>query len=425
MPPPVPEATRRAVIDTWLRLVTFRDIAASTGVSLGTVSNIIEEEKKRAPDLESLRQLSNDLSKAKANIADALRGAQLLSTIDASTLSAVNLPEFIKFYAQTGDSAPQAIAAGYQGIQLHATTGLSYPDLISEIQNKTQTMNQLWQSITTLQVQHRQLRSELPDLERLKNLDEKIRKKNISYEQLDTFIERASKLETLGFTEAEVEILAQELSKIGLTPAKAVGKLASLFSEHQTLQESAGKLRLEVQRLTETKTRLDFEIENRKEQKNELDKQLADMRSSIKREEELQKNTKSQLEREYEERKRELDKEILELSTTKNQLEKDCLNLKETYPDISAIESSLERLEKRLASMDELNLIEKIVKNPERTDIKPLAVMKTASALTTSLKRYAANPQYGLRKLDDIKARLEELEKELTGWVQSANSGST
>ena len=425
MPPPVPEAARRAVISLWLRLVAFRDIAASTGVSLGTVSNIIEEEKKRAPDLESLRQLSNDLSKAKANIADALRGAQLLSTIDASNLSTVNLPEFIKFYAQTGDAAPQAIAAGYQGIQLHETTGLSYPDLISEIPNKTQTMNQLLQSITTLQAQHRQLKSELPNLERLKNLDQKVLKKNISHEQLDTFIERASKLEALGFTEAEAEILAQELSKIGLTPPKAAGRLTSLITEHQTLQESAGKLKLEVQNLTDTKKRLDNEIENRKRQKNDLDTQLAEMRSTIQREEELQKKRKSQLERGYDERKRDLDKEIQELSATKKQLEQDCLNLKETYPNISAIESSLKKLEKRLASMDELNLLEKIVKNPERTDIKPLTVMKTACALTTSLKRYAANPQHILRKLEGIKKRLEELEKELTGWVQSANAGST
>jgi hypothetical protein len=51
--------------------------------------------------------------------------------------------------------------------------------------------------------------------------------------------------------------------------------------------------------------------------------------------------------------------------------------------------------------------------------------MKTACALTTSLKRYAANPEHVLRKLDDIKKRLEELEKVLTGWVQSANAGST
>jgi len=425
MPPPVPEATRRAVISLWLRLVAFRDIAASTGVSLGTVSNIIEEEKKRAPDLESLRQLSNYLSEAKANIADALRGAQLLSTIDASNLSAVNLPEFIKFYALTGDAAPQVIAAGYQGIQLHATTGLSYPDLISGIQNKTQTMNQLLQSITTLQAQQRQLKFEIPDLERLKTLDQKIQKKNISHEQLDTFIERASKLETLGFTEAEAEILAQELRKVRLTPAKAAGRLTSLISEHQTLQESAGKLKLEVQNLTETKKRLDNEIENRKKQKNELDRQLVDMRATIEREEEHQKKMKSQLEHEYDERKRDLDKEIQERSATKNQLEQDCLKLKETYPDISAIESSLKKLKKRVASMEELNLLEKIVKNPERTDIKPLAVMKTACALTTSLKRYAANPEHVLRKLDDIKARLEELEKVLTGWVQSANAGST
>ncbi len=57
MRPPVPEATRRAVVGLWLKLVAFGEIAASTGVSFSTVSNIIEEEKKRAPDLGSLRQV--------------------------------------------------------------------------------------------------------------------------------------------------------------------------------------------------------------------------------------------------------------------------------------------------------------------------------------------------------------------------------
>jgi len=206
LPPPIPEATRRWIIDLWLRGLSYRDISARTGVSLGAISNIIEEEKRRAPDLENLKLLSDYLFKAKANIADALRGAQLLSTIDASTLSAVDLPECIKFYSKAGDAAPQIIAAGYQVMHLSATTGLGYPELISDIQNGTWARDQLQKSIIALQAQHKQLRSELPELERLKNLDEKIRKKSINYEQLETFIEKASKLETLGFTEAEAEI---------------------------------------------------------------------------------------------------------------------------------------------------------------------------------------------------------------------------
>lgn len=99
MPEPISEDTKNQIIGWWLGGCSYRDIYEKMGriVSTGSISNTIVEAKKRAPDLETLRTLNKQLNEYRTNIPDALRGAQLLSQIDKSSLSSINLQHSLSF----------------------------------------------------------------------------------------------------------------------------------------------------------------------------------------------------------------------------------------------------------------------------------------------------------------------------------------
>jgi len=78
----IPIEVRRRVVELWMDGNSYRQVSAKTGVSLGTISIIINEERRKVPDIEGLRELKLALKQADANLTDALRGASFLEKLN-------------------------------------------------------------------------------------------------------------------------------------------------------------------------------------------------------------------------------------------------------------------------------------------------------------------------------------------------------
>ena len=88
----IPDSIKSEVLRRWLNGETYQRISEETGVSTGAISEIIEEYRQKAPDIDGLRQLRLTLGKAKASLHDALRGAQFLTKLDESQFDSKYLP---------------------------------------------------------------------------------------------------------------------------------------------------------------------------------------------------------------------------------------------------------------------------------------------------------------------------------------------
>jgi transcriptional regulator with XRE-family HTH domain len=60
---PISSDLRQRVIELYLSGLTRRDISDKTGVATGSVSNIVQDERGRIPDIDALREVSRALRK--------------------------------------------------------------------------------------------------------------------------------------------------------------------------------------------------------------------------------------------------------------------------------------------------------------------------------------------------------------------------
>ncbi len=95
----------RRIVELWLDGNNLREIQAKTGVSLGAISSLVNQEKRRIPDIEELRKLNRVLKKADGNMQDALRGAVFLEKLNPLNIQTNSIPGCIRLFDKYGEHA--------------------------------------------------------------------------------------------------------------------------------------------------------------------------------------------------------------------------------------------------------------------------------------------------------------------------------
>ncbi len=235
---PLDAETKRRVIDLWMAGHYYRDISSKLMISIGSISNIINEESTRTPDIEDLRRLKTALNTSNASIMDSIRGANFLNQLNKLTIPISSLKEALDFYLKYGEKAFDILAQGQRLSTLESSQGRPYESIISDADEKALQREKDEERLSKLREDIQQEKESLQELERLRTLHTKMAQHGITISKLDNLVDQSIKLEEHGFTPDTAEFMAKELANLGLDPQKAASKLTKILSEYQTLDKA-------------------------------------------------------------------------------------------------------------------------------------------------------------------------------------------
>jgi len=444
---PLPPEIRRRIFETWLEGYNYRQISSQIGVSLGAITAIIEEERKKMSDIDELRELKLALKQANTTIPDALRGAGLIEKLNSLNIPPERLLSCITILDQYGERAVDALAHALRLQELETSLGKTYEQVVTELGEKARELQETTQRIGTLRKEEQSLTNSLRDLQRLKALWNKMSQHSLTISKLEEFMNRSLKLDELGFTPQAAEILASELAKRGLDPQKASTTLADIFLEYSSSYEAVAKLRGE-------KRRLEKEVEIGRDQLggmvNQLEalkeqtsahshlvqkeeqlygvkiKQLEDEYSLKRREiQALHGKSMKDLRQRYKEEKERLESEISKVEQTKREVQREVQNLEETrdviLKNLSEAEKILAEQEAKIKSRRPLATLATLASNPESAG-EPEVALEPLLPLFAGLRNYVEANESRLRSPRTLRTHVDNLVDELSREVRVGTS---
>lgn len=412
MKPLNPEVVKR-VSELWWAGYGYREISKKVGVGMGSIANIIENERTSAPDIEDLRRLKLTLEASRSSLPEALRGAYLLEKWGAQGISLDALDEAVGFYERYREKAAEVLEWGQRLRELEEKRGKGYEEIVKECEEKADELEKLNHHIDELKSEEKRLTKSIRELNELKAIQDKLDKHGLTPSKLDGFMEREYRLDELGFTPKAAEILASELSKFGLSSQQASAQLLSLIHEHEDLETAVAKLQGEKLKLTREIEAVKDELEGLRKQKETLQRQVQDLKElldtqkklhaqSLKQQEEEALLKKKRIETEHQRRlqelrekytqeKESLNKEISTLTAERDKLAKDVENGRS---ELTALKKSQEELQQNLRDIEEkvkgykpLYALALIIEGKAKELPQPI-ILENAISITKALEEY-------------------------------------
>jgi len=148
----------------WLGGYTYREISLKCGgVSLATISKVIELARKRAPDIDELRDLNVALKKGDRSVYDAVRGGILLDKVNQLGVGLEDLEDYVKTAERISSGkeveAERFVESAVGLIRLEAETGKAYGDVIKDFEEKLSETKKLEAKMVRLEAEYKEKRS--------------------------------------------------------------------------------------------------------------------------------------------------------------------------------------------------------------------------------------------------------------------------
>jgi chromosome segregation ATPase len=425
---PIPDSVRIEVLRLWLDGMTYRQISARAGLSIGVISKIIEEYRQRTPDIEELRRLHLALRDVQASLPDALRGARFLRNLDEREFDSKYLPQCLDFIKEAGERTSELASAGGRLIELDKKAGKPYEQFLLEFGEKLKAEGELSGRVKALEDKELKLVTSIRHLEKLRALQETIDRNKITATILESLIGDGLRLHRLGFTTQQAEILVGELAKRGLDPATASAQIARLLQECSNLEEAKKKAEAEANKCAS-------ELETAKNNIISLQREIQRSEDELRKLEENYKNRKGLLEKEYEahesklkaehdaekqavetafhRRKQETESQIHDLQNQASTLKTEIQDLELLKANISEAEAALQRIKDGVGRSRILGPIVSLIENPTAPKSRS-EVLEAMHAISQGFKTYLETTSFiGWRKKIDLTAALDRLSEGL------------
>ena len=261
-----PESKARA-LRLWLSGLTYRAVTEETGVSLGAMNELVNEARKKAPDIDDLRQLNVTLQKSGVALADAIRACSVISQLHELGVGINELSEYVesskKLATAQGVGAAELVESAIRLLKLEKETGKPYHEVVREFENKQARVNELDLKIKALSNERVKIQGELSQaneklsktLQELKHaISTKERLQRLGLEKTATLAEFIEDYERLGFNVREIQKLNEwrkSLAEAGINPDKLesfIRERGPLEKQLRSLEEelSQGKARLKI-----------------------------------------------------------------------------------------------------------------------------------------------------------------------------------
>jgi len=269
-----PEVKARA-FRLWLSGLTYRLINEKTGVSLGAMNELVNEARKKAPDIDDLRQLNVTLQKSGVALVDAIRACSVVSQLDELGVGINELSEYVelskKLAAVQGVGAAELVESAIRLSKLEKETGKPYHEVVREFEDKQARVHILDSKVKELDSQRVKIQGELSQakeklsktLEELKHaISTKERLQRLGLEKTAALAEFIEDYQLLGFDAQEVQKLAEwrkSLAETGIDPDGLESFIKRKGTFEKQLQEveaelTQGKARLKILATMERET---------------------------------------------------------------------------------------------------------------------------------------------------------------------------
>lgn len=272
---------RRKVFRMWFEGYAYRDISNKSGLGLGTISRIIEEYRKKSPDIDELRRLNQQLKKTDLSFYDAIRGAACLEKLNQLGVSLNELETYNamikKIVERQTVKSETFVDSAMRLIRLESKTGRTYIEIVKEFATKkrgaealTKRIKYFERRIVNLDRELKKLNEQITRakadsasvsiaLRQLIETQERLRR--LGLERIGKMAEFVENFELLGYNTKAVQELAdlkKELLKIQVNPRD----LRSFIRNKRWMDNQVRKLETQVRKLNEQKNVLSRQNES-------------------------------------------------------------------------------------------------------------------------------------------------------------------
>jgi len=334
---PISDEKKFEIVRLWLiERLTYEKISKRTGVSLGKISDVINDFKAKAKELSleeaariydvedkvgRLLDLSEHLRRAGTTVSEAVEGAALLRKLKEMGVQMDEVGSWIKLcqkISQPDYPVSDFIQAAIRLSKLESETGLDYRELLSIYERRLSELREMEAKIKTL-------REEVKDLEEKRSLKIRLERQISKAEQkLHMYRESVSELE------AKKRSLEEELTQLKKKGEMEVSALMAKISE----------LSKGLEALKEERKRLDEDLAPKREEFAELSREVAEAK--------LQYDSLTK-------RCEELKAEVGKLQTARDKYAEDIANYKAEYEKYMAMLGKVvAKLDGKELSLEEL-----------------------------------------------------------------------
>lgn len=119
---------------------TYRQVSQESGISLVALNRIVEDARKRIPNLDELRKLSLTLKKCNSNVYDAKRASKLSEKLNEFGNGLDQLEKYVelteKISSKTSFKAADFVGSAIRLVQPEQKAGKVYQDLMKDFEKK-------------------------------------------------------------------------------------------------------------------------------------------------------------------------------------------------------------------------------------------------------------------------------------------------
>jgi DNA repair exonuclease SbcCD ATPase subunit len=256
----IPKAVKERAFKLWLQGESYRKICAETGMSLGALSDQINELRGRVPDLDQLRELNVVLIGGGSTVFDAMRGGRLLEQLGLLGVSLRELEDCVKLAKRISSGgeaeAERLVSSALKLMRLEGETGKAYGQVVEDFEEKQSQLKGLEESKSHLEKEVQELEMRLTQTKadlahKVQELKQAItlkeRLERLGLEKVNTLAGFINDYEALSFSHEEVQRLAEwrtSLKEMGIDP----DKLGEHIRKRGSLNRQLNKLRKKVKR---------------------------------------------------------------------------------------------------------------------------------------------------------------------------------
>ena len=414
---PINPEDKAIVMKLWASGLSREQISSKTGISTGSISNIVKEEKRRTPDIQELRDLNILLKKANISVDDAKRGVSLLDRLSQIAIPLERLPEAMDLYEQYGEKASEAVTLGQRVIQLEKRYGKSCEEILSIAEKMAGEIEIREKTITGLKDEEQVLHGSIREMESLKTLQKKLSQYDLTIARLDGFIAQNLGLEDLGFTLRTASLLASELERTGLDPQKAAAILADDLLQSKSLKESIVIRKKVLEDLEEGVRTKTVEAKGLEDQVAILKGQIGSLRELL----EIEKGIQAQRQSKLEEKTKDLEDEVGSLEDQKAGLTKQREDLGRKINDLLdgliKEEETLKKVEDKVKSDERLATIVLMIEDPKALPDQS-SVKRASLAFLEGLLIYVRENQKTLSYSSKLMSEISDINKILSTEIR-------
>jgi len=282
-----PEQVRLKVFQLWIEGYTYRAISQKLNISLGSITRIMDQFRRRRPDIDDLRLLNVQLKKTDSNLSDALRGATCIEHLNKLDLSLKEIEDYKTLIDRVSENQdvkpPNFVKTAIKLMKLEAETGKTPTEIVKEFSQKQleiedlkkkrdslkNEMNAIDCELRTLKQEHIKMERDHASVHKALNKSIKSRRRleRLGLGKVARLAEFVESYETLGYNAREVEELAslksvlRDMQVDTAVLKKFIGEKSQMNKQLVKLREQVRAIRIEIEYLERRRFKIKRENE--------------------------------------------------------------------------------------------------------------------------------------------------------------------